>query len=222
MKSNLVHTSMRAAEAVPAVVATCEIAPEDGARADVYALIGALFFSPPDSAFLAAISRGDGFDSTADSALGAAWRALGDAASRTDADAVRGEFERAFLGAGIARIPLLGTYYMAQSGDQGPMVRLMTTLSALGFAKRKPVAETEDHLSALCDVMRLLIAGERSRAPQSIEVQHEFFRQQLAPWYGTLCASIRAAGDLQFYRAAAAFTEIFFDIERQCFEMDGQ
>jgi TorA maturation chaperone TorD len=213
---------MRAAEAVPAVVATSEIAPEDGARADVYALIGALFFSPPDSGLLAAISRSGGFGAAADSVLGTAWRALQDAASRTDADAVRGEFEQAFLSAGIARIPLLGTYYTAQAGDQGPMARLMAALSALGLAKRKPVAETEDHLSALCDVMRLLIAGDRTRPPQPIEVQHEFFMQQIAPWCGTLCAAIRAAGDLQFYRAAAEFTEVFFDIERQCFEMDGQ
>jgi TorA maturation chaperone TorD len=212
---------MRVAEPVPAAAATPEIAPEDGARADVYALISALFFSPPDSGFLAAIARSDGFDTAADSALGAAWRALQDAASRTDADAVRGEFEQAFQGAGIARIPLLGTYYTAQAGDQGPMVRLMATLSELGFAKRKPVAETEDHLSALCDVMRLLIAGDRTRTPQPIEVQHEFFMQQLAPWYGALCASIRAAGDLQFYGAAAEFAERFFDIERQCFDMDG-
>jgi TorA maturation chaperone TorD len=210
-----------AAATLPAP-AKLEIAPEEGARADLYALIGALFFSPPDTALLAAITRTEAFEPAAERALGAAWRALQDAAASTDADAVRGEFERAFLGAGIARIPLLATYYTAPVGDQGPMVRLIEALGMLGFAKRKPVAETEDHLSALCDVMRLLITGDRMRAPQSVDVQQDFFVQQLAPWYGALCASVRAAGDLQFYRAAADFTEKFFDVERQSFEMDGQ
>lgn len=212
---------MRLAAAFAPIPAKLEVAPEEGARADLYALIGALFFSPPDSNLLLAIARSEAFEHASGSALGTAWRGLQTAAAGADPDAVRNEFEQAFVSAGVPRIPLLGTYYMAKTGDQGPMVQLLTDLSGLGIAKRKAVAETEDHLSALCDVMRLLIAGNGARSPQPIDVQQAFFTQQLAPWYGALSAAIRAAGDLRFYGAVAACMEQFFDLERQSFDIDG-
>ncbi|MGH8618361.1 MAG: TorD/DmsD family molecular chaperone [Burkholderiales bacterium] len=196
------------------------MAPEDGARADLYALISALFFSPPNAALLAAIARSDVVGPSSDSALGSAWRALQEASAGTAPETAAREFEQGFVSAGLARIPLHATYYTAKSGDQEPMVQLLHALGGLGIAKRAPVAETEDHLSALCDVMRLLVAGDAVRAPQALAVQREFFEQQLAPWYDTLRMAIAAAEDLRFYGAVAALMGEFFDLERQSFEID--
>ncbi len=211
---------MSVAAAISPAPAQRHIAPEDGARAELYALVSALFFSPPDSALLAAIVNSDAVDPASGSALGNAWRALQAACSTAEPAAAAREFEQAFVSAGLARIPLHATYYTAKAGDQAPMVRLLHALAALGIAKRAPVAETEDHLSALCDVMRLLIAGDRARAPQPVAVQQDFFEHQIAPWYDTLRTAIHAAGEFPLYAAAADVMGEFFDLERQSFTID--
>jgi TorA maturation chaperone TorD len=210
---------MSVAAAISPAPAKLQLAPEDGARADLYALISALFFSPPNSALLTAIARSD-IVGPSDSGLGTAWRGLQEVSASTALETAAREFEQGFVSAGLARIPLHATYYTAKSGDQEPMVQLLHALGGLGIAKRAPVAETEDHLSALCDVMRLLVAGDAVRAPQPVAVQQAFFEQQIAPWYDTLRAAIAAAEDLRFYGAAAALMGEFFDLERQSFEID--
>jgi TorA maturation chaperone TorD len=47
-----------------------------------------------------------------------------------------------------------------------------------------------------------------------------FFEKNLAPWYERCLDDIRAARGANFYRQVADFTQAFFSIESEAFEME--
>ena len=55
-----------------------------------------------------------------------------------------------------------------------PLAELRTDLAVLGLARRGAATMFEDHLAALCESMRLLIAGDAERRCAPIDVQRNF------------------------------------------------
>ncbi|HYN11147.1 MAG TPA: molecular chaperone TorD family protein, partial [Burkholderiales bacterium] len=78
--------------------------PEEEARAHFYALLARLFYAAPDAALLSAIAGGkiEGEEPT----LARAWQELAQAAREADPEALRGEYETAFIGTGKAPVTL--------------------------------------------------------------------------------------------------------------------
>lgn len=198
-----------------------EVSAEDQARAGIYGVIAHLFCAPPGADLLTVIAQAQVVEpgADADPAFAAAWSQLQRAAREADADAVRQEYDDAFITAGRAPVFLYGSYYETGFLMEKPLAGLREELAQLGLARKPQIGETEDHISALCDVMRFLIAGDGETAPASIDSQRAFFGRHLAPWYGKLCAAIEDAEVTRFYKAAAAFARSFFDLEKHSFEM---
>lgn len=186
------------------------IEPEEQARADLYGLLARLFYGPPDAALLGAIA-----DSKFDGELGAAWRELARAAAGADPEAVRDEYDGRFIGTGKAPVTLYTSAYTTRFTNETPLAALRGELAALGVARRDSVNEPEDHIAALCEVMRYLIAVQK----QPLELQQKFFERWLAPAFGPLCAAIEASGNESFYRHVANFARRYFEIEQSAFEM---
>ncbi len=80
---------------------------------------------------------------------------------------------------------------------------LRDDLTKMGFARRGDRHESEDHVSALCDVMRIMITGDGDTSPAALELQRDFFRRHIAPWYAQLCAAIIGANQTGFYKHVA-------------------
>jgi TorA maturation chaperone TorD len=198
-----------------------DVSPEDQARAAIYGLVSNLFYAAPGRDLLATIAQvGEDIGAQgADSELSRAWRELQRAAAAADESALRQEYDDMFIGTGRARVMLYGSYHMTGFLIEKPVVRLREELANLGFARRLASGENEDHISALCDVMRLLISGGDDNPPASIAIQRSFFTQHIAPWYGKLYAAIREDEGTDFYKTVAAFANSFFDVEAQSFEM---
>ena len=196
-----------------------EVLPEDRARADFYALIGSLFYSAPDRAFLVHLATAEAVSREVDSPLARAWSALQSAAASADPADVNDEFDLAFVSTGNPPVPLAGCMYTAGFMHERPLAELRDDLARLGLARRTGSAETEDHISALCDVMRLLVAGGDGIAPAAGEVQREFFARHLQPWYGRLCDAVRRAEQPRFYKPVADLAQAFFDVESAAFEI---
>ncbi len=78
----------------------------------------------------------------------------------------------------------------------------------------------EDHVSALCETMRLLIAGAAGRAPADPAAQRRFFEAHIEPWIERCTAAIRAHALADYYRRVAEFTECFIALERESLVMD--
>jgi TorA maturation chaperone TorD len=191
------------------------VTPEDQARANFYALIAHLFYRGPEEALLQAIAVAE----PPEGALGTSWHALSAAASVMPADAAMEEFNEAFVGVGRPPLMLYGSYFLAGFMMEKPLSDLRNDLAELGFSRVAHVSEPEDHLSALCEVMRALILGDVERKRADIAVQQKFFLTHINPWIFRCMDEIKAYHHANLYKHVAAFAQTFFEIESEAFKM---
>src|SRR5437868_2921013 len=190
------------------------VSPEEQARANFYGLLARLFYAPPDAGLLKALAMADELDAE-DETVAARWRDLMAAAAATEAEAVRAEYDEAFVGTGKAPVTLYACAYSLRYTNETPLAALRADLAALGLARREQVGEPEDHIAALCETMRHLIAAER----RPLEEQRDFYRRWLAPNVEPLCAAIEAHERASFYRPVSRVAKAFFSLEQAAFEM---
>jgi len=199
---------------------SAELSQEDQARADFYALISRLFYAGPDAQLLAAIAGAGDTAIAGDGAavpLLAAWQALAAAAATADPEEARQEYDQVFVGTGKAEITPYASHYLAVSMRERVLVRLRDSLAEMGLAKHESAAEYEDHFSALCEVMRHLIAAGSSDA--AVQKQKMFFFEYVHFCYGDICAVMIGSTNTDFYKHVAGFTKAFLDVEASSFEM---
>jgi TorA maturation chaperone TorD len=188
--------------------------PEEVARANMYGLLARLFYGPPDAQLLETLAGASGMDAE-DGEIGPAWERLCLAAGQADKEAVRDEYDTVFVGTGKAPVTLYTCAYSIRYSTDAPLAELRGELAALGLARREGASEPEDHIAALCDVMRHLIAVQK----RELEVQGAFFKRWLGRTTGPLCDAIEAEASLSFYKAVGRFAKAFFDLEQSAFEM---
>ena len=203
------------------------VEPEDQVRADFYALLASLFYRAPDEGLLRTMKHADTLTGgsniepigEAAGELAKAWQMLAAASGVVNHDAVIEEYEAVFVGVGRPPVMLFGSFYLSGFMNEKPLAELRGDLIALGFARDENVTEPEDHLAALCDVMRALILGDIAEAPASIERQRVFFVKHMKPWLAQCCSAITQNEKSNYYKRVAAFAQAFFEIEIQAFEM---
>ena len=189
--------------------------PEEVARANFYGLLARLFYAPPDAALLEAIAGADEIEAE-DGDIAAAWRDLARAASAADPAALREEYESAFIGTGKAPVTLYTAAYSIKYSNEAPLAELRGDLAAMGLGRRNEANEPEDHVAALFDVMRSLIAGQES----ALETQRRFFGRWIWPIVEPLCYAIDTSPNTaSFYRAVGRFMKCFLELEHSAFEM---
>lgn len=195
--------------------------PEDLARADLYGLIARFFHLPPDQELLdqiaASIPEGEGLKPE-DAPLAKVWHSVVEVAKNNPATAWREEFDRNFISVGRPNVILNGSFYMAGHLNEKPLVEIRRALEVFGLESAEEVTETEDHLSALCEVMRYLIAGDDVEI-SNLTNQRTFFNDHIRPWYDELCNAIEDIPDMHLYHPVAALTREFLAIEGQSFDM---
>jgi TorA maturation chaperone TorD len=193
------------------------LADEDQARADFYALFARLLLAPPDDALLQALAQAEPIAAAGEFALEDAWLALTQAASAVDAGAVRDEFSRLFEGIGNPLLNPNGSYYLTGHLNDVPLAALRDDLARLGLARAPGVGDFEDHLGALCETMRVLIAGAPGFARRPLGAQKQFFEAHIRPWYAACLADIDGAEPANFYGVVARVVDAFLSIEAQAF-----
>ena len=195
--------------------------PEDLARADLYGLIARFFHQPPDQELLdqiaASIPAGEEVKAE-DAPLAKVWHSVVEVAKNNPATAWREEFDRNFISVGRPNVILNGSFYMAGHLNEKPLVEIRRALEVFGLESAEEVTETEDHLSALCEVMRYLIAGDDVEI-SNLTNQRNFFNDHIRPWYDELCNAIEDIPDMHLYHPVAALTREFLAIEGQSFDM---
>ena len=191
---------------------------EERARADVYGLIANLFAVAPTEVLLRAVAECGSTDTDA-GAFAAAWRGLRESAAHSDSCAVADEFDDLFIGIGPGRVNLYAAHYLQCGQFKNSLAALRGDLARLGLGARADAGEPEDHLSALCEAMRFLIAGDDAVPAADLAAQHEFFARHVQPWYRLFCSNLRNTEGARFYAGVADFAEAFFDLETQSFEL---
>lgn len=191
---------------------------EETARAEIYGLLAALYYAPPSVQLSEKLRVAVTEAPAAGAMLEASWRELVAAARRLPEDAVRREYDTLFGGVGRPEVYLFGSHYLSGFLNEKPLAALRTDLAALGLARDEAMAETEDHIAYLCEVMRYLIAGDDVEVA-NLTRQREFFSRHLQPWVSALCDALQAHPKADFYRSLAAFTQAFISVETQGFDM---
>ncbi|MDQ9169680.1 molecular chaperone TorD family protein [Oxalobacteraceae bacterium R-40] len=199
------------------------LTPEDQARADWYALLARLFYSAPDDHLLKSLAQADALEAqSADSALDVAWEQLTTAASILEADAVSEEFSALFISVGTPQVNPYASLYLSGFMMEKPLASLRSDLAAMGLARADKAIELEDHLAALCETMRLMVAGAPAWKPRPVQEQRAFFMKHIAPWYARCLDDVRNAKGANFYRKVADLAQAFFEIEYQAFELEDE
>lgn len=188
---------------------------EDGARGNLYALLGRLLAVPPDHELLDVL-RDISPAPDDDSLLAASWQMLALAASRTDPEQLRHEYDSLFIGLGRGEVVPYGSWYLTGFLMEQPLAQLRGDLRELGIERQPGVHEPEDHAAALCDTMALLITGA---APAPLEQQHGFYVRHMEPWIGRFFRDLQQAQSARFYRAVGQLGEQFIGVESQAFRV---
>ncbi|WGV99030.1 molecular chaperone [Vibrio sp. YMD68] len=174
-------------------------------RADIYLLIATLFRQAPSAELIAFLTSLD--IETESSVMQQAWQALKQSASTSEIANLNDEYQELFIGIGRGEVVPFGSWHMTGSLMEKPLAQLRQDLTTLGFEREDSVKEPEDHISALCEVMALLINQEDPE-------QQAFFNAHLAPWYSSLSQQIKQASHAQFYVQAAQLLEAFLSVEK--------
>jgi len=154
----------------------------------------------------------------AEATLAEPWRNLVQVIKATGASAAANEYDALFQGVGKPEVFLYGSYYLTGFLNERPLVQLRHDLHALGLARDETRGETEDHISFVLEVMRYLIAGD-DVAVCNLERQRVFFRAHVQTWVESLCEAVAAHPRANVYRAVAALTRAFVQVETQGFDM---
>jgi TorA maturation chaperone TorD len=191
-------------------------------RAELYGLLAGLWLAPPDEALLTQFRVAVTQAPQPGGVLETAWEALVAAMRATDADAAAREYDALFLGVGKPEVFLYGSFYVSGFLNEKPLVQLREDLAGLGLTRDAGRGETEDHIAYLLEVMRYLIAGDEDGADPAVsnlERQRRFFRSHLQPWVESLCDTVQAHPRAETWRAVAAFTRTFVEVETQAFDL---
>jgi TorA maturation chaperone TorD len=206
-------------DTIPAAVAApLPLQGEEQARADLYALVGRLLYRAPDDALLAALAVADPICAAqGDRALETAWERLVLGAGVIEAAVAADEFDALFESTGTPRINPYGSLYQSGFMHDKPLAALRADLGRLRLARAPGAGESEDHLAALCETMRVLIGGTPAIPRRPLAVQKQFFETHLGTWYAACLADIAGAPEANFYRLVAAFAGAFLAIEAEAF-----
>lgn len=221
IEPSMAHELKRADAAVPVAL---PLPSEDQARSDLYALAARLLLAPADAVLLRGLAAAEPIASTgAEHSLADAWEKLTQAASVMDADAAAEEFDTLFISSGTPALNPYGSLYLSGFMNDTPLAELRADLARFGVKRVRGVFESEDHLGALCETMRVLIAGGPGRTGiqrQPLAEQKAFFEARIAPWYARCLDDMKNAEGANFYRLIAGFVSALLAIEAEAFAVE--
>lgn len=181
----------------------------DAERARLFALLGRVLGAAPDAALLSLLARLPGGAGP----VGHAITALAQAASGSRAEAVEREYAALFIGVARGELLPYASYYRTGFLHERPLADLRADLARLGIARAAGIAEPEDHIAFLCDVMAGLLEGRFAGDADA------FFAEHLRPWAERFFSDLEAAEAARFYRAVGALGRTVIEIEQTAAEL---
>jgi TorA maturation chaperone TorD len=182
------------------------------ARASEYRLLANLLAQAASQELLARLANISG-DTTK---LGQAHAALAEAAANTDTDALAREYFDLFLGVGRGELLPYASYYLTGFLQERPLAQVREDMAAIGVASADDVAEPEDHIAILCEIMAGIAAGDFEA---DLAAEQRFFERNLKPWAARFFGDLETAAAGRFYRNVGRLGRLFMEIEAQGFAM---
>lgn len=190
------------------------ILPEDELRASQYRLLAGFLSRPPSAAILQLTAGFTGDDTE----LGQALLVLAKLARQTTPDAASREYHDLFIGLGRGELVPYGSYYKTGFLNEKPLALLRQDMAKLDIARTENVAEPEDHIGALCEMMAGLIMGDFGD-PLTVAEQKQFFDQHLSAWGEHFFTDLENAKAATLYTPIGTLGRVFMGIEVTAFQM---
>jgi TorA maturation chaperone TorD len=202
------------AQAAPTDRLEESITPEDELRSQCYRLLARFLSSPPSTADLQAAAALVGGDSD----LGRAITSFARVCAGSDATAVAREYHDLFIGLSRGELIPYGSYYLTGFLHEKPLAKLRQDMAGLGLEREEGVAEPEDHIASLCEMMAGLIDGAFGRA-LPLEKQKAFFKTHIGSWAPVLFRDMEVAKASVVFATLGSVGRIFLEIEESAFAM---
>lgn len=185
---------------------------EDQARSGTYMILASVFSDIPSQDLIDYLRHIDSpVEGQDPGEIGEAWQDLKQAALKADLDALDDEYHALFIGVGRGEVVQYGSWHMTGFLMDTPLSELRDDLRSLGFESDPDVKEPEDHISAICETMSILINADDIESFQ----QRRFFIRHLHPWGEKFFREVQEAKSADFYRAVAVLGERFIKLENQ-------
>ena len=191
---------------------------EETARAEVYGLLAALYYAAPSQDLYDNLRVAVTVAPAAGGLLESPWAELVAAARDQSLPEIAREYDALFGGVSKPEVYLFGSHYLSGFLNEKPLAALRGDVAALGLARDETLPETEDHVAYICEVMRYLIAGD-DVVVANLTRQREFFTRHVQTWLPAMCEAVMQHPKARFYRALAAFTQVFVNVEAQGFDL---
>jgi len=191
-----------------------DLSEEEFLRASMYAMLGKLLSMEPDSEALKGLASLEG-DETA---LGQALAALGSAARGIDATSASDEFHALFIGMNGGELSPYSSFYLTGFLYEKPLAELRARMADFGIERAEGIAEPEDHIASVCEIMAGLITGEFGE-PASLGTQQKFFDEHVSPWASKFFEDLEKADASALYMPLGTIGRLFMDIEIEGFRM---
>ncbi len=191
-------------------------------RANLYGLLATLLAVPPDDATLNLLATLEIPErSEPDTPIERVLRKLAEKAQSMEGDAIREEFQALFIGITRGDVVPYGSWYQTGFMMDKPLAVLRSALANLGYERREGVYESEDHVAALCDVMRGLITDSDDSLDAALMKQRAIYNEHISPWITHFFIDLQGAEQAGFYRTLAALGESFMELEKEYLKMQG-
>lgn len=174
-------------------------------RMGLYSLMARLLIRPVDQELIDLLAKLTLTEQSGD-ALSDALHKLSVTAVAADWQQLDEEFQRLFIGLGRSELLPYLSYYQTGFLMERPLAQLRGDLKQLGFQRQQNNKQPEDHISAICEVMALLIREENT-------AQGDFFYNYINSWFSDFFTDLKATTSQTFYRAVAEQGMVFIEYE---------
>ena len=183
-------------------------AEEQQYRAGAYSLLAALLRDTPQQPLLDKVAQlSPEGDAPADE-LATAMADLAAAAKQAEPERLEREYHHLFIGVGGGELTPYGSWYLTGFLMEQPLSDLRDDLARLGFERSAETSESEDHVSALCEVFSGMIVDDFSHGKQQ-----RFYETHMQPWLERFFADLEKASNAEFYKDVARFGAAFLKLE---------
>lgn len=183
-------------------------------RMQTYALLARLLSSQPDQQLLDNLAAIEVTEP--ESPMGKKWLTLVHAAKDADIKEEQRAFQTLFIGVTHGELLPYCSFYKTGFLMEEPLAELRTDLAKLGLERQDDVCEPEDHIAAICDVMRLILTANHYPAI-SAEL---FFQRHIAPWFKAFFQDLANSDTSRFYSVIGQFGLQFIMLESSLYRKE--
>ena len=180
-------------------------------RADTYSILASLLSNTPSQDLLDYLSHIKASAADDIGGMGQAWQKIRVAATETNINSLDSEYHALFIGMGRGEVVPFGSWQITGFLMDKPLSDLRDDLKAMGIESGENQKDPEDHISALCETMALIIGADDIDESR----ERQFYLRHIKPWAEKFFKEIQSANSAKFYISVGFLGQQFMELENQ-------